>query len=139
MDEDDHQSDGVGRKMLQLEPIVLQQREEDGGQWRHQTKEMGAKGRRMGVWIRMIGSTPYLSSPASSSPSGAALRAHTAHSAHPGTDKRAQVLLISQHWTAKWWCSGAETESLCIPDAWRPIGSGNVVITASGPMITAEQ
>jgi hypothetical protein len=105
----------------------------------HKTKEMGAKGRRMGVWIRMIGSTPYLSSPASSSPSGAALRAHTAHSAHPGTDKRAQVLLISQHWTTEWWCSGAETESLCIPDAWRPISLGNVVITASGPMITAEQ
>jgi hypothetical protein len=32
VDEDDHQSDGVRRKVLQLEPVVLQQREE-GGQW----------------------------------------------------------------------------------------------------------
>jgi hypothetical protein len=30
-----HQSDGAGRKMSQLEPVVLHQREE-GGQWRHQ-------------------------------------------------------------------------------------------------------
>jgi hypothetical protein len=29
VDEDGHQSDGVGRKMLQLEPVVLQQREEE--------------------------------------------------------------------------------------------------------------
>jgi hypothetical protein len=131
VDEDGHQSDGVGRKMLQLEPVVLQQREE-GGQRRHQphqgvrreedevprphvgqrrgpalhlaretgrlpphqpsqagqgahrleprgrklsghgggwwskivgekvqrTKEMGAKAKRMGVWIRTHGSTP---------------------------------------------------------------------------------
>jgi hypothetical protein len=28
VDEDGHQSDGVGREMLQLEPVVLQQREE---------------------------------------------------------------------------------------------------------------
>jgi hypothetical protein len=34
VDEDGHQSDGVGREVLQLEPIVLQQREE-GGQRRH--------------------------------------------------------------------------------------------------------
>jgi hypothetical protein len=33
---------------------------------------MGAKGWKMGVWIRTLGSTPYLSSPASGSPSGAA-------------------------------------------------------------------
>jgi hypothetical protein len=32
VDEDGHQSDGVGREMLQLEPVVLQQREEEGGQ-----------------------------------------------------------------------------------------------------------
>jgi hypothetical protein len=31
VDEDDHQGDGVGRKMLQLEPVVLQQRKEEGG------------------------------------------------------------------------------------------------------------
>jgi hypothetical protein len=36
VDEDGHQSDGVGREMLQLEPVVLQQCEEEGGQWRHQ-------------------------------------------------------------------------------------------------------
>jgi hypothetical protein len=30
VNENGHQSDGVGRKMLQLEPIVLQQREEGG-------------------------------------------------------------------------------------------------------------
>jgi hypothetical protein len=53
------------------------------------TKEMGAKGRRMGVWIRTLGSTPYLSSPASGSPSSATLHAHTARSTYPGTDKRA--------------------------------------------------
>jgi hypothetical protein len=38
VDEDGHQSNGVGRKMLQLEPILLQQREE-GGQRRHQPRQ----------------------------------------------------------------------------------------------------
>jgi hypothetical protein len=65
------------------------------------TKEMGTKGRRMEVWIRTHGSTPYLSSPVSGSPSGAALRAHTARSAYPGADKWVQAPLISRHWTTK--------------------------------------
>jgi hypothetical protein len=56
---------------------------------------MGAKGRRMGVWIRTHGSTPYLSSPVCGSPSGMALRAHTARSAYPGADKWVQAPLIS--------------------------------------------
>jgi hypothetical protein len=103
------------------------------------TKEMGAKGRRMGVWICMLGSIPYLSSPTSSSPLGAVLHAHTARFAYPGADKWAQVPLISQHWTAKWWCSGAETESPCIPYARRPIGSGIVVMIASDPVTSAKQ
>jgi hypothetical protein len=51
------------------------------------TKEIGAKGRRMGVWIRTHGSTLYLSSPISGSPSGAVLRAHIASSANLGADK----------------------------------------------------
>jgi hypothetical protein len=51
------------------------------------TKEMGVKCRRMGVWIRTNGSTPYLSSPVSGSPSGVMLHAHTACSAYPGADK----------------------------------------------------
>jgi hypothetical protein len=103
------------------------------------TKEMGAKGRRMGVWIHTLGSTPNLSSPTSGSPSGMALCAHTARSAYPGADKWAQVPLISRHWTMKWWCSGAETESSRIPDARHPVGSRNVVMIASGPVIPAEQ
>jgi hypothetical protein len=74
------------------------------------TKEMGAKGRRMGVWIRTLGSIPYLSSPAGGSPSGVVLRAHTMHSSYPGADKGTQVLLINRRWMAKWWCSGAKTE-----------------------------
>jgi hypothetical protein len=37
------------------------------------------------------------------------------------------------------WCSGAETESPRIPDAWHPDGSGNVVMIASGPTIPSEQ
>jgi hypothetical protein len=103
------------------------------------TTEMDAKDRRMGVWIRTLGSTPCLSSPASGSLSGAALRAHTTRSAYPGADKRAQVPLISQHWTAKWWCSSAETESPCIPYVRRPISSGIVVMIASVPVTSAEQ
>jgi hypothetical protein len=51
------------------------------------TKEMGAKGRRIGVWICTHGSTPYLSSPVSGSPSGVALHAHTARFAYPGADE----------------------------------------------------
>jgi hypothetical protein len=51
------------------------------------TKEMDAKGRRMGVWIHTLGSTPCLSSPASGSPSGVTLRAHTARSVYPGAEK----------------------------------------------------
>jgi hypothetical protein len=103
------------------------------------TKEMGAKGRRMGVWIRTLGSTPCLSSPASGSPSGAVLRAHTARSVCPGADKRAQVLLINRHWTVKWWCSGTKTESPRIPYARRPVGLGNVVMIVSGFGIPTEQ
>jgi hypothetical protein len=103
------------------------------------TKEMGAKGRRMGVWIHTLGSIPCLSSPASGNPSGAALRALTARSAYPGADKWAQVPLISWHWTVKWWCSDAETESPCIPYVQRPIGSGIVVMIALGPVTSAKQ
>ncbi len=99
-------------------------------------KEMGAKGRRMGVWIRMHGSTPYLSSPVSGNPSGAALGAHTARSAHPGANKWAQAPLISRHWTAKRWCSDAETESPRILYARHPIGSRIVVMITSGPAIS---
>jgi hypothetical protein len=43
--------------------------------------------RRMEVWIRMADSTHCLSSPASGSPSGVALGAHTARSIYPGADK----------------------------------------------------
>jgi hypothetical protein len=103
------------------------------------TKEMGAEGRRMGVWIRVLGSIPCLSSLASGSPSGAVLRAHTARSTYPGADKWAQVPLINRHWTAKWWCTGAEMESPRIPYVRCPIGSRIVVMIASGPTISAEQ
>jgi hypothetical protein len=51
------------------------------------TEEMGEKGRRMGVWIRTHGSTPYLSSPVSGSPSGTTLHSHTARSTYPGANK----------------------------------------------------
>jgi hypothetical protein len=113
--------------------------EDRGGKQVQKMKEMDAKGRRMGVWIRTLGSAPYLSSPASGSTSGVALRARTARSAYPGADKQAQVLLISRHWTSKWWCSGAETESSRILDARRPVGSGNVIMITSGPVIPAKQ
>jgi hypothetical protein len=66
--------------------------------------------RRMEVWIRMTDSTPYLSSLASGSPSGAALGAHTAHPIYPGADKGAQVPSFSQHRPVKWWPSGAKTK-----------------------------
>jgi hypothetical protein len=103
------------------------------------TKEMGVKCRRMGVWIRTNGSTPYLSSPVSGSPSGVTLRAHTACSAYPGADKWVQAPLISRHWMAKRWCSGAELESPRIPYAQRPISSGIVVMITLGPAISAVQ
>jgi hypothetical protein len=103
------------------------------------TKEMSAKGRRMGVWIRTHGCTPYLSSPVSGSLSGVTLRAHITHSAYPGADKWVQAPLISRRWTAKRWCSGTETESLHIPHARRPVGSRIVVMITSGPTISTEQ
>jgi hypothetical protein len=59
-------------------------------------KEMGTKGRRMEVWIRMHGSTPYLSSPVSGSPLGVALRAHTVRSAYPSADKWVHAPLVSR-------------------------------------------
>jgi hypothetical protein len=62
----------------------------------------------MEVWIRMVDSTPYLSSPTNGNPSGVALGAHTARSIYPGVDKGVQVPPFSQHWSAKWWPSGAE-------------------------------
>jgi hypothetical protein len=36
VDEDCHQRGGVGLKVLQLESVILQQREEERKQWRHQ-------------------------------------------------------------------------------------------------------
>jgi hypothetical protein len=77
------------------------------------TKEMGAKDRRMDVWIRTHGSTPYLSSPVSGSPSGATLCAHTTRSTYPGANKWVQAPLVNRRWMVKRWCSGAETESPC--------------------------
>jgi hypothetical protein len=50
-------------------------------------KRRAQDGRRMEVWIRMVDSTLYLSSPTSGSSSGVALGAHTVHSAYPNTDK----------------------------------------------------
>jgi hypothetical protein len=67
------------------------------------------------------------------------LCAHTARSTYPGTDKQAQVPLISRHWTTEWWCSDTETESPRISDVRRPIGSWNMVMIALGPVILAEQ
>jgi hypothetical protein len=71
--------------------------EDHGGKQIQKTKEMGAKGRRMGVWIRTHGSTPYLSSPVSGSPSGTTLHAHTTRSAYPGAGKWVQAPLISRY------------------------------------------
>jgi hypothetical protein len=39
VDEDGHQHNGVGREVLQLEPVILQQREEEGGQRWHQPNQ----------------------------------------------------------------------------------------------------
>jgi hypothetical protein len=39
VDEDGHQRNGVGGEVLQLEPIILQQREEEGGQRWHQPSQ----------------------------------------------------------------------------------------------------
>jgi hypothetical protein len=49
--------------------------------------EMGAKGKRMGVWIRTLSFIPCLYSPTGGSPSGVALHDPTVRSAYPGTDK----------------------------------------------------
>jgi hypothetical protein len=54
-------------------------------------------------WVRMLGSIPYLSSPASGNPFCATLCARTARRPYPGADKGTQVLRISQRWTQKWW------------------------------------
>jgi hypothetical protein len=61
-------------------------------------------------WIRMLGSIPYLSSPASGSPMGVALRARTARRPHPDANKGTQLPHISQLWTQKWRYCSAETE-----------------------------
>jgi hypothetical protein len=113
--------------------------EDHGGKQVQRTKEMGAKGRRMGVWIRMHDSTPYLSSQVSGSPSGATLHAHTVCSAYADANKWVYAPLISRRWTTRRWSRGAKTESLCIPYAWSPAGSGIVVMITSGPTISTEQ
>jgi hypothetical protein len=58
----------------------------------------------------MADSIPYLSSPASDSPSSVALGANTARSLYPGADKGTQDPPVSQHRSAKWWPSGVETK-----------------------------
>jgi hypothetical protein len=100
---------------------------------------MGTKGRRMGVWIRTHGSTRYLSSQVSGSPSGAALRAHTVCSAYPGADEWVQAPLISWRWTTRRWSGGTKMESPRIPYARSPVGSGVVIMLNSGPVISTEQ
>jgi hypothetical protein len=50
-------------------------------------------------WIHMLGSIPYLSSPASGSPLGVMLHACTARRPYPGADKGTHVPRISQCWT----------------------------------------
>jgi hypothetical protein len=100
---------------------------------------MGAKGKRMGVWIRTHGSTPYLSSQVSGSPSGAVLRAHTMCSAYPDADKWVQAPLISRCWMTRRWSSGTETESPRISYARSPISSRIMIMITSGPVISAEQ
>jgi hypothetical protein len=72
-------------------------------------------GRRMGIWTHMLGSIPYLSSPASDNPLGMALHAHATCSSYTGADKGAQVPPFSQHWSAKWWYSGTEVKCLAHP------------------------
>jgi hypothetical protein len=52
-------------------------------------------------WIRMLGSIPYLSSPASGSPTGAVLHDRTVHRPYLDIDKGTQVPHISQRWTQK--------------------------------------
>jgi hypothetical protein len=47
------------------------------------------------VWIRMTGSIPYLSSPASGSPMGTVLRDRTMRRPNPDTGKGTQVPRIS--------------------------------------------
>jgi hypothetical protein len=109
------------------------------------------------VWIRMLGSIPYLSSPASGSPLGTALRAHTARGSYPGADKGAQVPPISQRWSVKWWYGGIEMEHPARAASRRfknrahncldprdlryvaSVDSGIVVMIASGPVTSVVQ
>jgi hypothetical protein len=64
-----------------------------------------------GVWIHMLSSIPYLSSPTSGSPLGVALHA-APHAGHARALTRgAQAPPISHHWPVKWWYGGAETDS----------------------------
>jgi hypothetical protein len=100
---------------------------------------MGTKGRSMGVWIRTHGSTPYLSSQVSGSPSGMALRAHTACSAYPDVDKWVQSPLINRRWMTRRWSSNAKMESPRIPYERSPVGSGIMVMITPGPGISAGQ
>jgi hypothetical protein len=93
----------------------------------------------MGVWIRTHGSTPYLSSQVSGSPSGAALHTHTACSTCPDADKWVQAPLISRRCLTRRWSGNAETESSRIPYARSLIGSGIMIMITSGPVISAEQ
>jgi hypothetical protein len=52
-------------------------------------------------WVRMLGSIPYLFSPATGSLMGAALHDCTARMPNPDADKGTQVPCISQRWTQK--------------------------------------
>jgi hypothetical protein len=62
------------------------------------------------VWIHMLGSIPYLSSPAIGSPLGSVLRARTVRRSYLVAEKGTQVLRISQRWTQKWWYGDVERE-----------------------------
>jgi hypothetical protein len=112
--------------------------EDRGEKQVRRTKEMGAKGRRMGIWIRTHGSNSYLSSQVSGSPSGTALHAHVACSAYPDADKWVQAPLISRRWTMRRWSGGAKTKSPRIPYVWSHVGSRIVIMINSGLVISAE-
>jgi hypothetical protein len=111
----------ISRRRLARKPIILNHeggssaamavndgQELSRNQEVQETKEMSMSGRRStGLYVVFH---PLFILPCKQQPIRHGASSHTTRRSYPGDDKGAQAPPISQHWSAKWWYRGAETE-----------------------------
>jgi hypothetical protein len=87
----------------------------------------------------MADSIPYLSFPASGSPLGTSLDAHTARSLYPGADKGARTYPSVSTGRRNGGPVALKQNIPHIPYAWHLVSSRIMVMIASGPVTSTTQ